>query len=547
MAGGAFTPIRENYPESSASCMTFFSIFLVMMGAAMFGADQANYGLIYGFKSFQEYWCPTFNFSSEDVPDCSAIVNMKPAPPEAWQNFITFGFTLVTCGMMVGALIPGPALSHHMGRRFTISFGGLLCTFGCVMVAFLSGTNRSVYMLGRFVTGLGVGISCMVLPMYNAEIATLKIRGTTGSLFQFMVNIGCLVAAIVLSKNGANGVNWQQGFMLPGYFGILVGIGVWICPESPRFLLMQNKKEKAHIALQRVRKGEVTEELDYIDSALEEERQEGQLSYCEMLSGVHPGLRKRIFVACWLQVAQQITGVNAFLGFQTDIFGAAGYSQDQIDHFPDGPAMVIQWIFIVGCFIGMMLIDSKWGGRRKQLLIASVFTGPPLIVAAIVKFSNGNPHITAYMVFIFMFGFQFAWGFVPWLYPSEIFEMNERERAISLSTFSGFLFNMIVGQVTQTLFYWNEGGMYLIFGLLNVTNVIFVLIFVKETKGVPLEEVPALFLSADAKSQTELAPMMMAKKSEQIKMKTEGGFFTKVVSLEPTPRGVVETTGDTCE
>merc|ERR1712080_662621 len=105
------------------------------------------------------------------------------------------------------------------------------------------------------------------------------------------------------------------------------------------------------------------------------------------------------------------------------------------------------------------------------------------------------------MVWIFMFGFQFAWGIVPWLFPSEIFKNNERDRALSLSTFSGFLFNLIVGQIAQTLFHWNEGGMFMIFGVLNAANVIFVVFCIKETKGVALEDVPALFLSGNKYQQ----------------------------------------------
>merc|ERR1712176_670010 len=101
--------------------------------------------------------------------------------------------------------------------------------------------------------------------------------------------------------------------------------------------------------------------------------------------------------------------------------------------------------------------------------------------------------ITGYMVWIFAFGFQAAWGIVPWFYPAEIFQMNERERALSISSFCGFLFNLCVGLITETLFHWSQGGMFLIYGILNVTNCIFVAFCMRETKGVPLEEIPALY------------------------------------------------------
>merc|ERR1712048_996967 len=178
------------------------------------------------------------------------------------------------------------------------------------------------------------------------------------------------------------------------------------------------------------RQGDVSEELDYIDSCLHEERKVGKVSYVELFT--KPGLRFRLFVACYLQAAQQMTGVNAFLGFQTDIFHAAGYQSDQIDKFPEGPAMITQWVFIVGAVGGLLLIDSPYGGRKRQLLGASLFMGPPLLVAAVTHFVKGPAIITGYMVWIFSFGFQAAWGIVPWFYPAEIFQMNERARLVYL-------------------------------------------------------------------------------------------------------------------
>jgi SP family myo-inositol transporter-like MFS transporter 13 len=201
--------------------------------------------------------------------------------------------------------------------------------------------------------------------MYNAEVATLNIRGLTGSLFQFMVVIG---GVVTVSFFGIPGLDWKQGFLVPGYLGLFVGVAAWACPESPRYLVDRYGKERARPALQRVRQGDVSEELDYIDSCLHEERKAGKVSYVELFT--KPGLRFRLFVACYLQAAQQMTGVNAFLGFQTDIFHAAGYQSDQIDKFPDGPAMITQWVFIVGAVTATELKTMTPGWRSVHLYIA---------------------------------------------------------------------------------------------------------------------------------------------------------------------------------
>jgi hypothetical protein len=235
----------------------------------------------------------------------------------------------------------------------------------------------------------------------------------------------------------------------------------------------------------------VETELDFLDRNLAEERAAGMVSFKELFT--KPGLRLRLFTACYLQAAQQFTGVNPFLGFQNEIFQAAGSTQEEIDRIPGGAAFLLQMTMLVGCVLGLIFVDSPFGGRRKQLLLAAAFMGPPLILGAVTTWAGWPAKTTEIMVFIFGFGFQLAWGIIPWFYPAELFAMNERERALSLSTFSGFLMNVVVNQVTLPLMKWSSAGTFFIFGALNITNCIFVLACVKETKGVPLEDIPGLF------------------------------------------------------
>merc|ERR1712019_309052 len=124
------------------------------------------------------------------------------------------------------------------------------------------------------------------------------------------------------------------------------------------------------------------------------------------------------------------------------------------------------------------------------------FMGPPLVIAAIVKLATTSTSagiIVELALFCFGFGFQMAWGIIPWFYPAELFHMKEHETALSVSTFFGFAFNFLVGVVSNILINWSPGGTFMIFGVLNVTNFFFVMLMMKETKGRALEEIPDLF------------------------------------------------------
>lgn len=491
-AGGGGAPMTASFAaqmNTKPNVMTYVSITIVMMGALMFGLDQANFGLVHGKLSFCEFWCPKFDFvEAKTDPDfCTKIGELPVAQqPSGWTTFNAFGLNMVSIGMAVGCLTLAPFCARRWGRRLTISLGGLTCFLGCIIVSYIS-ANVPVYMIGRFLTGYGCGIACYCLPMYQSEVATIGIRGLMGSLFQLMVVLGGVLAIILLGVLD----DWKQGFMLPGYAGVVVGLAVWMCPESPRFIIDRFGKDAGRPVLQRVRLGDVEVELEFLDRSLKEEKQAGSISFSELFT--KPGLRLRVFTACYLQAAQQFTGINAFLGFQTDIFIAAGANKDSIDTIPNGPAFFLQMTMLAGCILGLILVDSRIGGRRKQLNGAAALMGPALIIGAVAGWANWSHQITEVALFVFGFGFQLAWGIIPWFYPAELFTMREREAALSLSTFSGFAMNVAIGYITLPLLHWSSNGTFFIFGMLNVTNVIFVLACVKETKGVPLEDIPALF------------------------------------------------------
>merc|ERR1719468_262299 len=100
---------------------------------------------------------------------------------------------------------------------------------------------------------------------------------------------------------------------------------------------------------------------------------------------------------------------------------------------------------------------------------------------------------TMICVIIYGVGFQFAWGTVPWIYPAEIFSMNEKEKAVSIAVCLNYVANAAVVIITPFLMTWSTPGTLFFFGALNCVNFMFVWVFVRETKGVPLEDVPQLF------------------------------------------------------
>jgi len=455
------------------------AICSAMAGAIMFGLDQGNFGNVQSFDSFRREWC-VGKFGDELTcgpdPDHGADKNVR------WtQVFVLWGASLITIAAAVGGLVLGPLLTNALGRRPCISVGASICFVGCLLVSYLSFGLVFLFMVGRFLTGFGVGVCCFALPMYNSEIATPGIRGATGGLFQFNVVLGGFVATLVTL--GCK--DWRVGMMLPGIAGAIVAVMIWFTPESPRYVMEKKGYEAGVAALAQVRSADVTQEAREINSQLTAEREAGQCTYRELFGDAN--LRKRTFIACYLQVAQQLTGVNAFLGYASTLFAGAGFKDPYMVN------VVWNFVFILGCAAGLAAIDSPRGGRRIQLMGATIFMGPALVVAGLALLLKWSGYITLVMVCVYGFFFQFAWGTIPWIYPSEIFTMAEKDRALGLAVFVQYAINGVVYIITPYLINWSVPGTLIIFGMFNIFNFIFVAKWIKETKCIPLEAIPALF------------------------------------------------------
>merc|ERR1712178_7680 len=315
-----------------------------------------------------------------------------------------------------------PLIAENAGRRMGITVGGLVSAVGCLLTAYLDFGSVTIFQIGRFLTGFGVGVCCYALPLYNAEVSAPSIRGATGSLFQVNTVVGQIIAvtlAILIP-------DWRFGMFLPAAPAVLVAIMVWSSPESPRSVMARKGYEAGHSVLSQIRDGDATAEALDMKVGIESEIAEGQVSWSELFS--EPSLRLRVFIACWLQFAQQLTGVNAFLGY----FGtlASGLGVD-----PLVGSIVLNGGMLPGVLLGLWFLDSRMGGRRIQLIGAIFVMVPALVLAALASVFSWSQIIVLVMVCVFGTGFQLAWGMIPWVYPSELFSMAEKGKAMSLAVF----------------------------------------------------------------------------------------------------------------
>jgi MFS transporter, SP family, arabinose:H+ symporter len=381
-------------------------------------------------------------------------------------------------GTVIGSLIGGwPA--DRFGRKATLLWIGILYLVGAIGSALA--TNVGIFILARVFGGLGIGISTVVAPLYISEIAPPKYRGRLAGMFQFNIVFGILVAFVsnaLLAGIGQNAWRWMLG--VAAFPSLVYAVLCLFLPESPRWLLSRKRDRDAGIKiLQRI-------EPDSTLAEIQAQADEIMGTSTEQASSAHfwtRRLRKPIMLAIMIAFFNQLSGINAVLYFAPRIFELSGLA---------AKAALLQSIGIgitnlVFTFVGLWLIDRL--GRRTLLFIGSFGYIASLGLVA-WAFFTGHFAIVPVCIFAFIAAHAIGQGSVIWVLISEIFPNRHRAEGQALGSFTHWIF-----AATLTTFFpkmvsaFPPGYVFLFFACMMVLQLIWVKVWVPETKGVPLEQI----------------------------------------------------------
>lgn len=373
------------------------------------------------------------------------------------------------------------------------------------MVIFPPGGSKKIMILiliGRIVEGTGVGCSSFSCPLYASEIAPTNLRGMLSGFMQMTVVIGLFAANIVnlLLKDHDLGWRLSNGIILIAPLAIMVGI--FFCPETPRWLYKVKGRDKAEISLKRIRRlDNVNAELDAIDDAIKAEG--NQLSIKELFTTKK--LLQRLGIGVGIHVLQQATGINPIFNFGGIIFESV---------LNDGilSLLILSGANLLSTIPALFLFDRL--GRRILLIVCGLGMVIGHVIAATV-FVTGCEQIAAnesdpssedeilcrspsgylMLVFtvIFVAFFALSWGPIAWIYSAEIFPLNVRARAMSITTGSNWFMGTIMSYILELINPLGIHGVFYLFSGLTLLAVLFVYLFCPETRGVILEDIDEVF------------------------------------------------------
>ena len=391
-------------------------------------------------------------------------------------------------GCIPGAMAAG-FLSDRFGRRKVL----FLCAVLYAVSGALSALPRTFleFLAARFISGLGIGASSMVCPIYIAELAPAERRGRLGSLFQLGIVLGIFLTLFVnawiqghgdAAWNAARGWRWMLGAEVAPA-GLLLAL-LFLVPESPRWLLQAGREAEARAVFETLA-GPARAQAEI--AAVRAAPDPGPGRFRELF---HARFRRPLGIAVALMAFSQLCGINAIMYYSTKIFTTAGVGVK--DAFMS--SVVVGLVNLAFTGVAIAFVDRA--GRRTLLIVG--MTVQVLALGAVGWMfragTGGLPLLAAILAFIA--AFAMALGPVPWILCSEIFPTKVRGRAMSVATFTIWSACYVVAQtfpmlndspvIGPAMTFWVYAGF-------SLAGLLFVLARVPETRGRTLEEIEQMW------------------------------------------------------
>ncbi|MBQ3175787.1 MAG: sugar porter family MFS transporter [Bacteroidales bacterium] len=458
------------------------------MGYVIFMAVVAAIGgILFGYDT------AVISGTTEIVKNQFSLSDLK----EGWY----VGCALI--GSIAGVLVAG-TLSDYLGRKVTMLISAALFSISAIGCTVCGTFDQLVAY--RIIGGVGIGIVSIVSPIYISEVSPAKVRGTLVSLYQLAVTVGFLLAYLanwVIDSNIDSGIvasalageevslmdkiihseAWRGMLGSETLPALLFFFIIFFIPESPKWLVIKGKLDKASKILSRIY---TNEDEARNEIAVTKESINGG-SNGEWKDLLKPGILIAVIAGSAIAILGQFMGVNAVLYYGPKIFSEAGFDN------PMFSTVLVGVVNMVTTILAVFIIDRV---GRKQLIYWGV-SGMIICLLCIAVYFQwgatlglGNSFMLVFFL-AYVFCCAISISAIVFVLLSEMYPNSVRGRAMSIAGFALWIGTYLIGQLTPVLLGWSQSGTFLIFAVCCVPYMLIMWKVVPETTGKTLEEIEA--------------------------------------------------------
>ncbi len=439
--------------------------------------------------------------------DPELVLNGMSQLPERTQEWIV---SITVLGAAVGALSSG-RITDILGRKKVLIIIAFIFVIGSVGLAMANSVTMLI--VWRLIIGIAIGVASYTVPLYISELSPTHVRGALVSINQLAITVG-IFASYLVDLGFANfEEGWRWMFLVGLIPSLILAIGMFFLPDTPRWLMANKGEDKARKVLDRVGETNKEEVLERIKTNIKSENKaEGSLSILKA-KWVMPAL----IIGIGIMIFQQFTGINTIIYYSPTIFEMAGFGAESANAVYEAilPALPIGFVNVLFTVVAIYLVD-RWG--RKPLLYLGL-TGMTIALIALgigFTFHNSLSEALKWISFVSMIiyipFFAISLGPIAWLLISEVYPTKIRGLGMSIATMVNWGANFLIANTFLSLgkvttgempnpagegMLVNPGGAFFIYAVIGILGLFFVYSYIPETKGHSLEKIEEHFLKGN--------------------------------------------------